>query len=48
MVDSNTDLMAELATNDTKNEWFESVDSKLEEMLLMKDRPEKRDADVTV
>ena len=44
------DYNADLATNDTRNEWIESVESvesKLEEMLLMKDSPEKRDADPT-
>ena len=46
--DSNADLMAELATNNTNTEWCESVESRLEEMLLMKDKPEKRDADTTV
>ena len=43
----NTELAAELATNDDRNTWIESVESKLEEMLLLKDSPEKTAADAT-
>ena len=43
----NTELAAELATNDDRNTWIESVELKLEEMLLLKDSPEKTAADAT-
>ena len=39
--DKNQELAAELATNDARNSWIETVEAKLEEMLLMKDSPEK-------
>ena len=39
--ESNADLMSELATNDKRNKWIESVDSKLEEFAVDERQPRK-------